>query len=193
MCVSLITVTERARDTIPLQQETVFSWSLLFPENGTCQFLTLSAKPFLQRLQLIPPDLLLNLHCTMTWLFPQTLSAKLFPKTLSASYLKPNQGIKGLNSSSSSIKMIRMTLSLLIMSFFLSSSQRPGLCYRCLLWKLVKLWYLDDSLPAYRQLPPRPSGKEGGSSFSPQAGKWSRRFLTTGWECKVYIKLLLLN
>ena len=53
-------------------------------------------------------------------LFPQNS----FRKTLSANCLKPNQGITGLNSSSSSIKMIRMTLMLLIMSFFLKSITR---------------------------------------------------------------------
>ena len=39
---------------------------LLFPKNGTCQFLALSAKLFLQRLELIPSARLLNPHSSMT-------------------------------------------------------------------------------------------------------------------------------
>lgn len=57
----------------------------VIPGNGTCQFLTLSAKLFLQRLQLIPPDLLLNQSCTITQSAAYlTLSANSFRKTLFA-------------------------------------------------------------------------------------------------------------
>ena len=53
-------------------------------------------------------------------LFPQNS----FSKTLSANSLKQNPGIVGLHSSSSSIKMIMMTLLLLILTFFLKSITR---------------------------------------------------------------------
>ena len=94
MCLSLTTLAEQATDTFLLQQESVSCEDLSILENGTCPFRTQSAKLFTWRLQLIsrrlkllPPDLLLNLHCTVTQssptkLFLQTLSKKLFLQRL---------------------------------------------------------------------------------------------------------------
>ena len=75
-----------------------------------------------------------DLVCSQLDSFP-----KLFPQNSFRNLPAPNQGKTELNSSCSSIKMIRMTLMLLIMSFFLKSITRSSLCWRYLLWKLVKL------------------------------------------------------
>ena len=130
MCVILTTVAGLASDTFLLQQETVFCGDPLISENRDPPFSdsfrkTLFAKTATHSAWPVTQSALYyysirSQHDSFRKLIPQDS----FRKTLSANCLKLNPGIVGLHSSSSSIKMIMMTLLLLIMSFFLKSITR---------------------------------------------------------------------
>ena len=120
----------RATDTFLLQQEPVFLGDPLMSgnRNPPCSDSfrkTIFAKPATHSAWPVNQSALYyysirrQLHS-----FRKLFLRNSFRKTLPASCLKPNPGIAGLHSSSSSIKIIMITLMLMILSFFLKSITR---------------------------------------------------------------------
>ena len=97
---------------LPAAAGDCFRGDPLISEKRNLPFSDYFRKLFLQRLQLIQPDLLLNPHCTITQsaailtLSANSFRESLFTKLFTQICLKQNSGIAGIHSSSSSIKMM---------------------------------------------------------------------------------------